>query len=108
MTLLIAPDKKSFTTAKGKWTAKQTSIAQVEIIGRLLIVREDYYKYTGSNIYALEENLTEVWTAELPHDSDSFVGLAIEGTCLSCHTWNGFKYKIDASTGKIVDKLFTK
>jgi len=36
------------------------------------------------------------------------VGLTIDGTCLSCQTWNGFKCKIDVSTGKIIDKHFTK
>lgn len=104
----ISYDDKSIIKGSKSWMSKQTSIRQAEEIPGLIIVREDYYKHNGSNIYALDFNLKLVWTAELPNESDVFVGFTYNTGILRCQTWNGFLCNIDIATGKLKDKFFTK
>jgi hypothetical protein len=105
----ISSDGQQIHGTSGKtWSALQTKIVQVEEINKLTIIREDYYDFKGSNVYALDENFKQVWTAELHHSSDVFVGFRIDNGNLMCQTWNGFACEIDVKNGRFMGKKFTK
>lgn len=58
--------------------------------------------FSGSNVYAIDENLNVVWVAELPHESDVYANVLMptDGGFVTS-TWNGIKCLIDAKSGKI-------
>ena len=104
----ISADGQTLTLDAISWSALQTKIKQAEDINGFIIIREDYYDFNGSNIYALDTNGAKVWTAELHNKSDIFVGFDFDGSTLRCQTWNGFSCQIDINSGALVGKVFTK
>jgi len=88
---------------------KQTQIVQVEPIEEGIVIREDYYKFEGSNVYLVDYDFRELWVAQLPSDSDSFanpVSRVRDG--LSCGSWESWTCLLSTKTGKIISKEFTK
>jgi len=53
---------------------------QIEPIKEGIVIREDYYKFVGSNVYLVNYNLRELWSAELPSDSDVYL-IRINAVC---------------------------
>ena len=96
----------------GVWKSlqpSQTKFLECKDCGILTVVREDYYGFKGSNVYAVDENLNIAWYAELPNPSDAFANpLVDEGTHFSTVTWNGIRCLIDKVSGKTIVKGVTK
>ena len=88
---------------------KQTQIVQVEPIEDGIVIREDYYKFEGSNVYLVDYNFRELWVAQLPSDSDSYANPVsrVRGG-LSCGSWESWQCLLSTKTGKIISKEFTK
>ena len=88
---------------------KQTQIVQVEPIEEGIVVREDYFRFEGSNVYLVDYDFRELWVAQLPSDSDSFANPVsrVPGG-LSCGSWEGWRCLLSTKTGKIISKEFTK
>lgn len=88
---------------------KQTKFVQSLLSNNLIVVLEDYYGFSGSNLYALDSNGNTVWTAELPHESDSYTGNIVDKSSkIKCPTWNGLLCEISTMTGKIVGTTTSK
>lgn len=75
------------------------------------LVREDYFRFPSglSNLYCVDDNLGTVWSAALPSSDDSYCNDAevVEGK-LFAWTWNCYCCEIEAKSGRIVTKQFTK
>jgi outer membrane protein assembly factor BamB len=84
-----------------------TSIVQLLPLGQRVLVREDYYQFPrgSSNVYCLDADFQQIWSAELPDQSDVYVRI---DSGPSCSSWNGFYCTIDPDTGRIIKKEFTK
>lgn len=81
---------------------RQTRIEESLDFKNVCVVREGYIGFTGSNVYALNEDLDIIWEAELPHSSDIFANVLIKkDNCIETTTWNGVHCLIDILTGKI-------
>lgn len=91
------------------YNPRQTKIVEVHDCGRIAVVREDYYQFKGSNVYAIDENFNIVWEAQLPHQSDTFANELVRDDCgFVTSTWNGIKVLIEQSSGKITKLGITK
>lgn len=88
---------------------KQTSIVQIEPIEEGIVIREDYYKFEGSNVYLVDYSFRELWIAQLPADSDAFANPVsrVQGG-LSCGSWKSWQCLLSTKTGQIISKEFTK
>ena len=98
-------------TEKGSTVFKpqQTSIAQAYLLDDKIIIREEYYKFVGSNLYAIDLNLNILWRAELPSSDDIYVNdFRVKDSLISCSSWNGVACSIDQQSGKIIEKSITK
>ena len=92
------------STANGwiVYQPRQTRIVEAHDTDVFCIVREYYMGFSGSNVYAIDENLKIAWVAELPHESDIYANIltpSADGFVTS--TWNGIKCLIDAKSGRI-------
>jgi hypothetical protein len=88
-----------------------TSIIQVLPIGLGIVALEDYYKFPRgtSNLYFLSNDLSLVWSAELPSSDDVYANRVFEvSEGLICASWNGVTCTICPNTGRILKKVFTK
>lgn len=87
----------------------QTKIVEAHVYNSLVVIREDYVGFIGSNVYALDQDLNKVWDAELPHPSDIFANVLtpIAGGFVTS-TWNGIQCNLDGKTGKITKLGITK
>ena len=73
------------------------------------MIREDYYKFKGSNVYLVDYDLREVWVAELPSSSDAYANpVSQKKDGLSCGSWESWTCLLSVATGKILSKEFTK
>ena len=88
----------------------QTSIVQAEKVGQLIIVREDYFKYKGSSIYATDLNLKVIWEAEIPDfNDDTYSGsFVVKNNTIVCYSWNGIECELSIEDGKIRASRLTK
>lgn len=88
---------------------RQTQIVQVLLLEHGLIVREDYVKFAGSNLYLVDHDLGEVWTAELPSSTDIYANTVTQtADGLSCSTWEGWTCLVSPQTGTILSCTFVK
>lgn len=88
---------------------RQTAIVQVEPIENGIVVREDYNGFKGSNVYLVDYDLREQWTAQLPAELDSYSGQVIRAAdAIECTTWNGWKCRLSAGKGELIGKGFVK
>jgi outer membrane protein assembly factor BamB len=75
------------------------------------LIREDYFRFPPgvSNLYCVDESLETVWSAALPSSDDSYCNDAqvVDGKLLAW-TWNCYCCELEASSGQIVAKQFTK
>jgi len=89
-----------------------TKVVQVlELAPDRWLVREDYFRFPRgrSNLYCVGRSLAIVWAADLPSSDDSYCNDAeIRDGKLFAWTWNCFRCELDAATGHIVSKQFTK
>jgi hypothetical protein len=89
--------------------SQQTKILEAVEYNHLIIVRENYYGFNGSNLYAINKLGNILWYAELPHDSDSYTGnIEIKENSILCTTWNGICCRINPQNGKIISKKVSK
>jgi hypothetical protein len=105
-------------------------------MGSLVAVCEDYVTFPKGqpNVYALDENLKQVWEAEVRNPNDVYVGFgglrtradhlrgihpsavvfdvsssyAAEHLFLACGSWGGITSLLDPANGKVIVEIFTK
>ena len=88
---------------------RQTTIVEVHDCGGVSVIRENYMKFNGSNVYAIDENLRVVWEAQLPHPSDIFANILVPADGgFETSTWNGIRCLIDVKTGMTTKLGITK
>ena len=88
-----------------------TRIVQLLTAADNVIVLEDYYGFPTrlSNLYCLNSTLLPLWSAELPAATDGYVApLEERDGNISCNSWDGWRCTIDRSTGRILQRVFTK
>jgi hypothetical protein len=88
-----------------------TRIVQLLPVADNVMVLEDYYGFPQhlSNLYCLNSTFRSVWSAELPGATDGYVGPMEERNGnIRCNSWNGWPCTIDTSTGRILQRMFTK
>jgi hypothetical protein len=88
---------------------RQTQFVQFEPIEEGIVVREDYYRFKGSNLYLVDYDLRDLWTAELPSSSDVFANpVSRVSGGLSCGSWESWQCLLSIKSGKLISKEFTK
>ncbi len=88
-------------------------IGKIETFDDCVIVMIDPPMKTifNENIYGVSYDGKILWQVEkIEHvDRDSpYTGMGQEKGLLSAYNWDGFDYRIEPKTGKIIDKIFVK
>lgn len=60
------------------------------------------------NLLCINKEGDVVWTAKLPDSPDAFVRISLEGKMILANSWSGFLLKLDAHTGKEIERVFVK
>ena len=62
------------------------------------------------NLTLIDSDGEVVWVAELPKlaPPDFFVDVRVDGENIQANTWSCYLVTIERSTGRILDKIFTK
>lgn len=84
-----------------------TAVVQFLNVGDRLIVREHAFGFLQgfSNLYCLDAALRLIWFAELPAESDLYAGtVTAEAGVLVCDSADGCTCRIDAASGRIVER----
>lgn len=82
----------------------------IKITDNKFIILENYFGFEGvSNIYSLDNEYKIIWYAEKPMSDDKYVNISYANELeIEAFTWDGFKVKINAINGKIINKSFSK
>lgn len=82
---------------------RQTKIIEAHDYGDLVLIREDYYGYKGSNVYAVDGSLNVIWEAKLFYSEDTFANyLKEENGKFVTVTWGGNLCTIDPLSGETI------
>jgi hypothetical protein len=100
-------------TFLGEYIFGNTVIREIISDKNNIYIRYQYHKFDKdiypSNIVCLNKKLNVVWYAELPESDDIYANqITIENKVIKSGSWNSWYCTINKSTGKIIDKEFTK
>ena len=63
---------------------------------------------TFENLLRVDRSGAIVWVAQLPDSNDAYVDVYSSETGIEASTWSGFRVRIDITTGRMVERHFTK
>jgi outer membrane protein assembly factor BamB len=93
--------------------ARVVDIAVLGAIGAVIALLD--YMEMGSgpakNLIRIDREGTVVWQAPLPTSelSDAYVDFSLDSEGLvSANSWSGWRVRLDAASGEIIEKLFAK
>ena len=107
--LVVSRDESNVISWVGSFKgAKLTSAYPTGDNRCLLLLEVNADASARENLLSIERTGAIAWKAELPASHDSFIAFESKPDGLHAWTWNGWRLKLDSSTGRILERTFVK